>query len=217
MEKKNQLKSCCKNGLSSREVVARDLPHPMMLSLLNRKQQPYFMREAEDPGTLRAAKLSGMTHNLQGVGPVQKPYGAPLRSGFTLIELLVVVLIIGILAAVAVPQYQKAVEKSRAAQALTMLKTVYDAAKAYQLSSGNWPENFDELAVEIPWTGTTNGVSYGHHRHGKSNPDWSIQILNSSTQGNAITVGRISGPYTGASFYIYDVPHYSQFAQDELV
>ena len=49
MEKKNQLKSCCKKMLSSREVVARDLPHPMPLSLLNRKQQPYFMREAEDP------------------------------------------------------------------------------------------------------------------------------------------------------------------------
>ena len=61
MEKKNQLKSYCKNGLSSREVVARDLPHPMPLSLLNRKQQPYFMREAEDPGTLRAATPTGMT------------------------------------------------------------------------------------------------------------------------------------------------------------
>ncbi len=46
------------------------------------------------------------------------------KQAFTLIELLVVVLIIGILAAVAVPQYQKAVEKSRLAEALLNIETV---------------------------------------------------------------------------------------------
>ena len=70
-----------------------------------------------------------------------------MLKGFTLIELLVVVLIIGILAAVALPQYQAAVEKSRTAEALTMLKNAHDAYEAQAIENGGY--FFDQQPKDI--------------------------------------------------------------------
>ena len=121
------------------------------------------------------------------------------KQAFTLIELLVVVLIIGILAAVALPQYQKAVEKSRATQALTLLKNVGQAMESYHLANGEWATSFDELAIDIPWTGNTAFIPAQDVQDTRSNNDWSLQLQH--YQGTiSVYIGRLNGKYQGGSF-----------------
>ena len=68
-------------------------------------------------------------------------------GGFTLIELLVVVLIIGILAAMAMPQYFKAVERSRMTEAVTLMDSVVKAQRRKFLQTNHYAEDFRGLDV----------------------------------------------------------------------
>ncbi len=71
------------------------------------------------------------------------------KVAFTLIELLVVVLIIGILTAVAVPQYKLAVAKSRATQLWIRANALYKAAQVYKLQHGEWPIDVRNLDIDV--------------------------------------------------------------------
>ncbi len=73
-----------------------------------------------------------------------------MKKAFTLIELLVVVLIIGILAAIALPQYRLAVEKSRAAEAIVLLTALTEAQERYYLANNTYTADFSNLDVTIP-------------------------------------------------------------------
>ena len=79
-----------------------------------------------------------------------------LNSGFTLLELLVVVLIIGMLAGIALPQYQLAVGKSKYATLKNATKSLVEAAERYYLLHDSYPTEFADLDINFPITKETN-------------------------------------------------------------
>ncbi|MCQ2410003.1 MAG: type IV pilin protein [Elusimicrobiaceae bacterium] len=84
-------------------------------------------------------------------------------------------------------------EKSRATQALALLRTVAQAEENYFLANGSYTGRLDDLSVDVPWTGTEQWRS---GLAGHSNGEWTLQ-LNASY---GVYMGRLSGKYAGVGF-----------------
>ncbi len=120
------------------------------------------------------------------------------NQAFTLIELLVVVLIIGILAAIAVPQYQKAIWKSRSRHMLVAIKALKDASQAYYLAHNEYPSKFSDLDITFSGYDKACTLDFADKTDCIAN-DYSELIINSY---HTLFGGFPSGPYKGSSFRV---------------
>ncbi len=143
-------------------------------------KEHFKITQAPFPNVWRRAAFG----NLRNIKKVVETPDSNLRGwkqAFTLIELLVVVLIIGILSAVALPQYQKAVAKVRVARLLPIMKSVEDAQEVYKMTNGEYATDFGVLDIEMPGgakdTSTTKRMDYN---------DFSCFLGNTNTTKDSI-------------------------------
>jgi prepilin-type N-terminal cleavage/methylation domain-containing protein len=126
------------------------------------------------------------------------------NSGFTLIEILVVVLIVGILAAIALPLYNNSLWRAKGAQMLTHVKSLATAQEAYYNVHGAYGKDFDDFDLTFDILDTrpaasSVGPTVSSANAIRANDDYEL-IVNVSGSFALSTVFLKRGPYRGAGF-----------------
>ena len=126
------------------------------------------------------------------------------NKGFTLLELLVVVLIFGILSAVVLPQYNKAVWRSRATSMLPILRSMRTSIDLFYIVQDIYPTKLNELDIDIAeYTQDCEYLGPRYQEDGcKANDYANLEIITGMNPGKAATpyFQFNKGPYRGAGF-----------------
>ena len=133
------------------------------------------------------------------------------KKGFTLIELLVVVLIIGILAAMAMPQYFKAVERSRMTEADTLLGSIAQAQRRKFLQRNSFTTNYKGLDVSPKDSSGSTYYTKGNPTTGANGNGFAVVLSGTAfggRDGGRATATRHAA--SGGLQYQYNLVRYYQ-------
>ncbi len=113
------------------------------------------------------------------------------RSGFTLLELIVGVVIVGILASIALPNFSKSIEKTKVRDAQTTLSAIYSAEKIYRLDQNTYGT--------LPNLVGSNYISDPDPSN--SNSEWNFGVASAVSTFTA-TATRTGGRYNGQTITV---------------
>lgn len=109
------------------------------------------------------------------------------RAGFTLVEIMIVVVIIGLLAAMAIPAFQRVRESAQSSRFVSDLRTFSQAFETYATRNGAWPPNAGTGVVPAGMSGELNDGAWSTQKNSVGGRwNWDLN-LNGITAGISVT------------------------------